>query len=94
MKNNRLIFLVILLFCLSMGIPSATFCEEDAPPDDIKTVYLKSGGVFRCQMAWVEGDVFYLQMRSGMMQFPVESVDVEKTYEEAELLNKTSTEGQ
>ncbi len=93
MKHNKLIFLIILLFFLSIGMPSATFSQEE-PPDDIKTVYLKSGGVFRCQMAWVDGDVFYIQMRSGMMQFPVESVDVEKTYKEAKLLNKTSTEGQ
>jgi hypothetical protein len=84
-----------------MSIPSATFSEEEAPaatfsevetPDDIKTVYLKNGGSFRCDMAWVDGDVMFIQMRSGTMQFPLKSVDVKKTYEEAERRNQESAE--
>lgn len=91
MKNIKMIYLVLLLFCLGMGIPSATFSEEEAP-DNIKTVYLKNGGSFRCNMAWVDGDVMFIQMRSGMMQFPLKTVDVEKTYKEAERRNQGSAE--
>ncbi len=89
MKNIKMIYLVLLLFCLGMGIPSATFSEEEAP-DNIKTVYLKNGGSLRCEMVWVDGDVMFIQMRSGMMQFPLKSVDVKKTYKEAERRNQDS----
>jgi hypothetical protein len=101
MKNTKIIFMILLLLCLSMGIPSATFSEEEAPaatfseeetPDNIKTVYLKNGGSLRCEMVWVDGDVMYIQMRSGMMQFPLKSVDVKKTYKEAERRNQESAE--
>ncbi len=91
MKNIKMIYLVLLLFCLGMGIPSATFSEEVAP-DNIKTVYLKSGGSLRCNMAWVDGDVMHIKMRSGMMQFSLETVDIKKTYKEAERLNKRLAE--
>ncbi len=91
MKNTKMIFVVILFFCLSIGIPSATFSEEVAP-DNIKTVYLKNGGSLRCNMAWVDGDVMHIKMRSGMMQFQLNTIDVKKTYKEAERLNKRSAE--
>jgi hypothetical protein len=54
----------------------------DAPY--IKAVHMKDGAVIRGESAWVSGGKIYIQKYGGTVSFPLEQVDLRKTFQAAD----------
>ena len=98
MEKAKTMCLIALSLFLSTYVTSVCFSEE-LVSDNFKTVYLKNGGLMECGMAWQEGDTFFVKIRCGWIkdqygtvQLPLESINVEKTYEEAKRVNERLVE--